>query len=159
MKNPNPLDEPTEAIPKENPVIPDPNQVVDVHDPNKMVDIPDDVDLVDYDGDDEENPEEDPEEYPKEELEPIIGFKGYELFLADESEFGLMEKVMDWLSRYDAAILCGEKKVRIPLEGKMLVIEAQVTEQESKEKQLEDVLVIRDFPEVFLDELPGLPPP
>nr|GEW86581.1 putative reverse transcriptase domain-containing protein [Tanacetum cinerariifolium] len=24
---------------------------------------------------------------------------------------------MDWLSRYDAAILCGEKKVRIPLEG------------------------------------------
>ncbi|GJS84874.1 putative reverse transcriptase domain-containing protein [Tanacetum coccineum] len=30
---------------------------------------------------------------------------------------------MDWLSRYDAAILCGEKKVRIPLEGKTLVIE------------------------------------
>ncbi|GJR15880.1 putative nucleotidyltransferase, ribonuclease H [Tanacetum coccineum] len=94
---------------------------------------------------------------------------------------------MDWLSRYDAAILCGEKKVRIPLEGKTLVIEgdrnnsrlkivscikaqkyiekgcelflAQVTEQESKEKRLEDVPVIRDFPEVFPDELPGLPPP
>ncbi|GJT54392.1 putative reverse transcriptase domain-containing protein [Tanacetum coccineum] len=77
---------------------------------------------------------------------------------------------MDWLSRYNAAILCGEKKVRIPLEGKTLVIEgnrnnsqlkivsciktqkyikngcelflAQVTEQESKEKRLEDVLVI-----------------
>ncbi|GJS16720.1 putative reverse transcriptase domain-containing protein [Tanacetum coccineum] len=74
---------------------------------------------------------------------------------------------MDWLSRYDAAILCGEKKVRIPLEGKTLVIEgdrnnsqlkivscikarryiekgcelflAQVTEQKSKEKRLEDV--------------------
>ncbi|GJY85885.1 putative reverse transcriptase domain-containing protein [Tanacetum coccineum] len=84
---------------------------------------------------------------------------------------------MDWLSRYDAAILCRKNKVRIPLEGKMLVIEgnrnnsrlkivscikaqkyiekgcelflAQVTEQESKEKQLEDVPVIRDFPEVF----------
>ncbi|GJV72807.1 putative reverse transcriptase domain-containing protein [Tanacetum coccineum] len=94
---------------------------------------------------------------------------------------------MDWLSRYDAAILCGEKKVRIPLEGKTLVIEgdrnnsrlkivscikaqkyiekgcelflAQVTEQESKEKRLEDVPVIRDFPEVFPDELPGLLPP
>ncbi|GJT91689.1 putative reverse transcriptase domain-containing protein, partial [Tanacetum coccineum] len=94
---------------------------------------------------------------------------------------------MDWLSRYDAAILCGKKKVRIPLEGKTLVIEgdrnnsrlkivscikaqkyiekgcelflAQVTEQESKEKRLEDVPVIRDFPEVFPDELPGLPPP
>ncbi|GJY04123.1 putative reverse transcriptase domain-containing protein [Tanacetum coccineum] len=94
---------------------------------------------------------------------------------------------MDWLSRHDAAILCGEKKVRIPLEGKTLVIEgdrnnsrlkivscikaqkyiekgcelflAQVTEQESKEKRLEDVPVIRNFPEVFPDELPGLPPP
>ncbi|GJQ94151.1 putative reverse transcriptase domain-containing protein [Tanacetum coccineum] len=94
---------------------------------------------------------------------------------------------MDWLSRYDVAILCGEKKVRIPLEGKTLVIEgdrnnsrlkivscikaqkyiekgcelflAQVTEQESKEKRLEDVPVIRDFPEVFPEELPGLPPP
>ncbi|GJX17022.1 putative reverse transcriptase domain-containing protein [Tanacetum coccineum] len=46
---------------------------------------------------------------------------------------------MDWLSRYDAAILCGEKKVRIPLE--------------------EDVPVIRDFPEVFPEDLLGLPPP
>ncbi|GJR60576.1 putative reverse transcriptase domain-containing protein [Tanacetum coccineum] len=36
---------------------------------------------------------------------------------------------------------------------------AQVTEQEPKEKRLEDVPVIRDFPEVFPDELPGLPPP
>ncbi|GJU98295.1 putative reverse transcriptase domain-containing protein [Tanacetum coccineum] len=94
---------------------------------------------------------------------------------------------MDWLSRYDAAILCGEKKVRIPLEGKTLVIEgdrnnsrlkivscikarkyiengcelflAQVTKQESKEKRLEDVPVIRDFPEVFPEELPRLLPP
>nr|GFB64728.1 hypothetical protein [Tanacetum cinerariifolium] len=36
---------------------------------------------------------------------------------------------------------------------------AQVTKQGSKEKRLEDDPVIRDFPEVFLDELPGLPPP
>ncbi|GJZ33471.1 hypothetical protein Tco_0578907 [Tanacetum coccineum] len=36
---------------------------------------------------------------------------------------------------------------------------AQVTEQESKGKRLEDVPVIRDFPEVFPEELPGLPPP
>nr|GEV40318.1 putative reverse transcriptase domain-containing protein [Tanacetum cinerariifolium] len=51
------------------------------------------------------------------------------------------------------------RKVRIPLEGKTLVIEAQVTKQGSKEKRLKDVPIIRDFPEVFLDELPGLPPP
>ncbi|GKF65431.1 hypothetical protein Tco_0191948 [Tanacetum coccineum] len=36
---------------------------------------------------------------------------------------------------------------------------AQVAEHESKEKQLEDFLVIRDFPEVFPDELLGIPPP
>ncbi|GJZ24320.1 putative reverse transcriptase domain-containing protein [Tanacetum coccineum] len=29
---------------------------------------------------------------------------------------------MDWLSRYDAAILCGEKKVRIPLEACAILI-------------------------------------
>ncbi|GKF97225.1 hypothetical protein Tco_0293046, partial [Tanacetum coccineum] len=36
---------------------------------------------------------------------------------------------------------------------------AQVTEQESKEKLLEDVPVIQDFPKVFPKDLPGLPPP
>nr|GEU53307.1 hypothetical protein [Tanacetum cinerariifolium] len=59
---------------------------------------------------------------------------------------------MDWLSRYDPVILCGEKKFRIPLE-------AQVTKEESKLKRLEDVLVIQDFPKVFPKELPGLSPP
>nr|GEZ30835.1 hypothetical protein [Tanacetum cinerariifolium] len=61
---------------------------------------------------------------------------------------------------YDVELADGKvRKVRIPLEGKTLVIEAQVTKQGSKEKRLEDVLVIRDFPKVFPDELPGLPPP
>ncbi|GKE54060.1 putative reverse transcriptase domain-containing protein, partial [Tanacetum coccineum] len=34
-----------------------------------------------------------------------------------------------------------------------------VTKKKSKEKRMEDVPVIRDFPEVFPKELPGLPPP
>ncbi|GJS00696.1 putative reverse transcriptase domain-containing protein [Tanacetum coccineum] len=34
-----------------------------------------------------------------------------------------------------------------------------VTENKSKEKRIEDVPVIRDFPEMFPDELPRLPPP
>nr|GFC46128.1 hypothetical protein [Tanacetum cinerariifolium] len=66
---------------------------------------------------------------------------------------------MDWLSKNDAAILCGQKKVRIPLKNKTLIIEAQVTGTVSKEKRVEDVPVIRDFPEVFLEDLPGLSPP
>ncbi|GKB25379.1 hypothetical protein Tco_0864780 [Tanacetum coccineum] len=47
IENPNHLNEPNEAIPKVNPVVPELNQVVDIHDPNEMVDIPDDIDLVD----------------------------------------------------------------------------------------------------------------
>nr|GEW73987.1 hypothetical protein [Tanacetum cinerariifolium] len=64
---------------------------------------------------------------------------------------------MDWLSKNDAAILCGVKKVRIPLKNKALII--KVTGTVSKEKRVEDVPVIRDFPEVFPEDLPGLPPP
>ncbi|GJT62433.1 hypothetical protein Tco_1005966 [Tanacetum coccineum] len=70
MENPNHLNEPNEAIPEVNPVVPEPNQVVDIHDPNEMVDIPDDIDLADYDKEDsEEDPEEDPEEDVDFELE------------------------------------------------------------------------------------------
>nr|GEY86977.1 copia protein [Tanacetum cinerariifolium] len=58
IENHNHLNEPNEAILEVNPVVPEPNQVVDIHDPNEMADIPDDIDLVDYD---KEDPEEDPE--------------------------------------------------------------------------------------------------
>ncbi|GJX49787.1 putative reverse transcriptase domain-containing protein [Tanacetum coccineum] len=48
---------------------------------------------------------------------------------------------MDWLSNYKAEIICHEKVVRIPLpDGK------------------KEIAVVRDFPEVFLDDLSGLPP-
>ncbi|GJU11279.1 putative nucleotidyltransferase, ribonuclease H [Tanacetum coccineum] len=94
---------------------------------------------------------------------------------------------MDWLAERDAVIVCGKKVVRIPCGNKTLIVEgdkgpsrlkviscikarkyiergcqmfvAHVTEKKSKEKRLEDVPVIRDFPEVFPDDLPGLPPP
>ncbi|GKE10580.1 putative reverse transcriptase domain-containing protein [Tanacetum coccineum] len=94
---------------------------------------------------------------------------------------------MDWLVKHDALIVCGKKEVHIPVKGKMLVVKgncdesrlkvvscikarkyiergchlfvAHVTEKEPKEKRLEDVPIIRDFPEVFPDDLPGLPPP
>ncbi|GJS83339.1 hypothetical protein Tco_0749880 [Tanacetum coccineum] len=70
MENPNHLKEPNEAIPKVNPVVPEPNQVADIHDPNEMVDIPDDIDLVDYDNEDpKKDPEEDPEEEPEEDVD------------------------------------------------------------------------------------------
>ncbi|GJR36465.1 putative reverse transcriptase domain-containing protein [Tanacetum coccineum] len=37
-------------------------------------------------------------------------------------------------------------------------VTSKKTEDKSEEKRLEDVPIIREFPEVFLDDLPGLPP-
>ncbi|GJT66291.1 putative reverse transcriptase domain-containing protein [Tanacetum coccineum] len=48
---------------------------------------------------------------------------------------------MDWLSKYHARIICDEKVVHIPIDGKTLIIR-----------------VVREFPEVFPEDLPGLPP-
>ncbi|GJX29127.1 putative reverse transcriptase domain-containing protein [Tanacetum coccineum] len=64
---------------------------------------------------------------------------------------------MDWLSKYHAKILCDEKVVHIPIDGETLII--QVTKKKkSDEKRLEDILVVREFPEVFPEDLLGLPP-
>ncbi|GJW88135.1 putative reverse transcriptase domain-containing protein [Tanacetum coccineum] len=65
---------------------------------------------------------------------------------------------MDWLSKYHAKILCDEKVVHISINGETLIIRAQVKEKKSDEKRLEDIPVVREFPEVFPEDLPGLPP-
>nr|GEZ15778.1 putative reverse transcriptase domain-containing protein [Tanacetum cinerariifolium] len=94
---------------------------------------------------------------------------------------------MDWLVVRDALIVCGKKEVHVPYKNKTSVVKsdssvsclkviscikarkyiergsqlfiAQVTEKEPTKKQLHDVPVIYNFPEVFHDDLPGLPPP
>ncbi|GKD79842.1 putative reverse transcriptase domain-containing protein [Tanacetum coccineum] len=64
---------------------------------------------------------------------------------------------MDWLSKYHAKILYDEKVVHIPIDGETLII--QVTEKKkSDEKRLEDIPVVREFSEVFPEDLLGLPP-
>ncbi|GKC38867.1 putative reverse transcriptase domain-containing protein [Tanacetum coccineum] len=93
---------------------------------------------------------------------------------------------MDWLSKYHARIICDEKVVHIPINGETLIIRgdqsktrlsliscikteryisrgcqvfiAQVMEKKSDDKRLEDIPVVREFPEVFPEDLPGLPP-
>ncbi|GJS51940.1 putative reverse transcriptase domain-containing protein [Tanacetum coccineum] len=93
---------------------------------------------------------------------------------------------MDWLSKYHARIICDEKFVHIPIDGETLIIQgdrsktrlsliscikteryisrgyqvfvAQVMEKKSDKKRLEDIPVVREFPEVFPKNLPGLPP-
>ncbi|GJZ80624.1 putative reverse transcriptase domain-containing protein [Tanacetum coccineum] len=105
------------------------------------------------------------------------------------TELGTFDVIigMDWLVAHDAVIICGKKEVHILIKNRTLVVKgdsnssrlkviscikarkyiergchlflAHVTEKEKSEKRLKDVLVICDFPEVFPDNLPGLPPP
>ncbi|GJX80368.1 putative reverse transcriptase domain-containing protein [Tanacetum coccineum] len=63
---------------------------------------------------------------------------------------------MDWLSKYHAKILCDEKVVHIPINGETLII--RVMEKKSDEKKLEDIPVVKEFPDVFPEDLPGIPP-
>ncbi|GKB25672.1 reverse transcriptase domain-containing protein [Tanacetum coccineum] len=63
---------------------------------------------------------------------------------------------MDWLSKYHAKILCDEKVVHIPINGETLII--RVMEKKSDEKRLEDIPVVKEFLDVFPEDLPGLPP-
>ncbi|GJX08565.1 hypothetical protein Tco_0196497 [Tanacetum coccineum] len=65
---------------------------------------------------------------------------------------------MDWLSKYHAKILCDEKVVHIPINGETLIIRVQVMENKSDEKRLEDIPVVKEFLEVFPEDLLGLPP-
>ncbi|GJX65099.1 putative reverse transcriptase domain-containing protein [Tanacetum coccineum] len=77
-------------------------------------------------------------------------------------ELGTFDVIIgiDWLANHDVVIIYGKKVVCIPCGNKTLIVKGEkVTEKKSKEKRLEDVPVIHDFLEVFLDDLPGLPSP
>ncbi|KAF5824178.1 putative nucleotidyltransferase, Ribonuclease H [Helianthus annuus] len=94
---------------------------------------------------------------------------------------------MDWLSKHRAEILCQEKAVRIPrcsgqplivrgnkggeVTGVISLLKAQkclqkghtailalVTDTHERKKRIEDFPIVRDYPEVFPEDLPGLPP-
>ncbi|XP_071728753.1 uncharacterized protein [Rutidosis leptorrhynchoides] len=94
---------------------------------------------------------------------------------------------MDWLSKNRAEVVCFEKAIRITLDnGENLMVYgdktsvklnliscmkaqkylrkgyqailAHVKEIETEEKRIQDVPIVREFPNIFPEELPGLPP-
>ncbi|GKF16681.1 putative reverse transcriptase domain-containing protein [Tanacetum coccineum] len=75
---------------------------------------------------------------------------------------------MDWLANHHAVIMCDEKIMWIPYGDEVLVVQGDIsgkgkkskkeTEDKSEEKRLEDVPTVRDFPEVFPEDFPRLPP-
>nr|GEX96286.1 putative reverse transcriptase domain-containing protein [Tanacetum cinerariifolium] len=74
---------------------------------------------------------------------------------------------MNWLVKYHAVIVCDENIVRIPYGEDVLIIKgdgcnggitAKKTDDKSKEKRLKDVSIVRNFPKVFPEDFPGVPP-
>ncbi|GKF14747.1 putative reverse transcriptase domain-containing protein [Tanacetum coccineum] len=74
---------------------------------------------------------------------------------------------MDWLSNQKAVIVCHEKIVRIPVEErKVLYVQGEsnvgkkniLMSTKENEPTLSDIPIVRDFEDVFLDDLSGLPP-
>ncbi|GKE28130.1 putative reverse transcriptase domain-containing protein [Tanacetum coccineum] len=91
---------------------------------------------------------------------------------------------MDWLVKYQAINVYAEKIIRIPCGNETLIvhgdrsksytktqeymlkgcpvflanINTKETEDKSEKKKLEDVPIVWDFPDVFPEDLPGLPP-
>ncbi|GJU60239.1 hypothetical protein Tco_1238005, partial [Tanacetum coccineum] len=74
---------------------------------------------------------------------------------------------MDWLSKRKFMIVCHEKVVRIPLEGdKILRVHGERTLGAAKalmnakiyEPRISVIPVVRDFTDVFPEDLLGLPP-
>ncbi|GJW69863.1 putative reverse transcriptase domain-containing protein [Tanacetum coccineum] len=74
---------------------------------------------------------------------------------------------IDWLFDHKAKIIYHEKVVRIPLlDGNMLRVLGekpkekmrQLMSAKAKEKKQEEIVVVKDYLEVFLNDLSGLPP-
>jgi hypothetical protein len=72
---------------------------------------------------------------------------------------------MDWLSKYDRVIQCARKAVRLTKkDGATVEFVAMVQPDQgsmlnqTKAMTLEDIRVVQEYPDVFLEELPGMPP-
>ncbi|GJS60372.1 putative reverse transcriptase domain-containing protein [Tanacetum coccineum] len=87
------------------------------------------------------------------------------------NELGSFDVVvgMDWMAEHCAEVVCYEKYIRVSYRNDMLIIqgersgiknESRLEEEKTEisERQIKDVPVVRDFPEVFPEDLRGLPP-
>ncbi|KAL6322061.1 hypothetical protein AAG906_003461 [Vitis piasezkii] len=72
---------------------------------------------------------------------------------------------MDWLASYHASVDCFGKRVTFSIsvtdfsfEGSMLSRLLAYVVNEENDLKLEDIAIVRDYPDVFLEDLLGLPP-
>ncbi|GKB96100.1 putative reverse transcriptase domain-containing protein [Tanacetum coccineum] len=105
-------------------------------------------------------------------VKPTIVIHGYVIEVANDLiplGHGSFDVIvgMDWLSKNKAKIVCHEKVVRIPLEGgEILCVQGERTlggtktlmSTKADEPELSDIPIVRDFTDVFPEDLSGLPP-
>ncbi|GJZ22625.1 putative reverse transcriptase domain-containing protein [Tanacetum coccineum] len=67
---------------------------------------------------------------------------------------------MDWIAQHRAKVVCYEKYIRVPYGNYMLIIQGKRSgvKNESRLEVISSIMTQRDFPEVFPEDLPGLPP-
>jgi hypothetical protein len=72
---------------------------------------------------------------------------------------------MDWLSKYDRVIQCARKAVKLTKKDRTSVEFVALVQSgpdgklnRTKAIALEDIKVVQDYPDIFLEELPGMPP-
>nr|GEV61640.1 putative reverse transcriptase domain-containing protein [Tanacetum cinerariifolium] len=85
--------------------------------------------------------------------EEIGEVRGQAYAIKDAEPQGFDKSFVD--TRFSSMLNIDPVKIRASYEVEL----ADGMKKKSKEKRLDDVTVIHDFPEVFLEELPGLPPP
>jgi hypothetical protein len=72
---------------------------------------------------------------------------------------------MDWLRRYDGVILCAKRAIHLTQENgttvefSVAILANQISVlKQVKGTSLEVIRIVQEFPDVFLEELPGMPP-
>jgi hypothetical protein len=72
---------------------------------------------------------------------------------------------MDWLSKYDGVIQCARKAVKLTKKDRtsdefVALVQSGPDSKlnQTKAVALEDIRVVQDYPDIFLEELPGMPP-
>nr|GEW96092.1 retrotransposon protein, putative, Ty3-gypsy subclass [Tanacetum cinerariifolium] len=166
-QTPSPRDESSDSEPEAEEADDEP-EAEDVNDEPEAEDDDDELELEEAGvepeakGADVELEAEEPDGVP----EAVIGAGSQRPFVVRDFPIGVYETgesstardpqfvggLAPWALRRDLEALRRQERIR-------RLSRTQVIKQGSKEKWLEDVPVIRDFPEVFLDELPGLPLP
>ncbi|GJS09605.1 reverse transcriptase domain-containing protein [Tanacetum coccineum] len=67
---------------------------------------------------------------------------------------------MDWMAEHRAEVVCYEKYIRVPYGNDMLIVQGERSgvKNESRLEVISSIRTQGDFPEVFPEDLPGLPP-